>query len=152
LAIATAAAIALPAASSAQAGEKDPFALLRGSWSGPGLVTLHSGGRKRMKCNGYYTGKGSQLRLAIYCKGAGEEVKMRGRLSYNGGKLSGSWEERTYNAQGALAGTARGRHIKLRISGNVTGVMNVSYGERKQNVLIKISGGDLNSVSVKLSR
>jgi hypothetical protein len=138
--------------SSAGAAEKDPFAMLRGSWKGSGLVTLHSGGRERMKCNAYYTGKGSQLRLAIYCKSSGQEIKMRGQLSQNGGNLSGKWEERTYNAQGTLSGTSKGRRINLQIAGNVTGTMNVSYSQRKQNVLIKTSGTDLKSVKVTLTR
>ena len=77
---------------------------------------------------------------------------MRGKLSHSGGKLSGSWEERTYHAEGKLDGKATGSKLKMTISGNVTGSMIVSFGAKRQSVQIKTAGSNLKTVSINLAR
>ncbi len=135
-----------------QAAETNPFETLLGSWKGSGTFSLQDGTRERISCNAYYTGGGSQLRLAILCSSAKNKIHMRGKLSLNGGRLSGSWEERTYHAVGKLSGKASGKRLKMSISGNVTGTMLVSYAKRRQRVQIKTAGTNLKTVSIKLAR
>ena len=136
----------------AQAGTVDPFKDLLGSWKGSGTFSLQDGTRERISCNAYYTGGGAQLHLAILCKSPNNQIHMRGKLSYNGGHLSGSWEERTYHAEGQLKGRATDKKLKMSISGNVTGSMLVSYAKRRQNVQIKTAGTSLKTVNIKLAR
>ncbi len=136
----------------AQAGKSDPFKTLLGSWKGNGTFSLQDGTRERISCNAYYTGGGSQLRLAILCSSPSNKIHMRGKLSYNGGRLTGSWEERTYHAEGVLKGKATNKSLKMSISGVVTGSMNVSFSKRRQSVQIKTTGSNLKTVSIKLAR
>ncbi|MCF6197816.1 MAG: hypothetical protein L3J67_00205 [Hyphomicrobiaceae bacterium] len=136
----------------AQAGKAGPFKNLLGSWKGSGTFSLQDGTRERISCNAYYTGGGPQLRLAILCSSPSNKIHMRGKLSYNGGHLTGSWEERTFHAAGVLKGKATAKSLKMTISGIVTGTMLVSYSKRSQSVKIKTTGSNLKTVSIKLAR
>ena len=52
-------------------------------------------------------------------------LHFRSNLSLSGGRITGSWEERTYNAQGNASGQVSGGKISLNISGGVTGTMSL---------------------------
>ena len=135
-----------------RAAEVDPFKTLLGSWKGSGTFSLQDGTRERISCNGYYTGGGSQLRLAILCSSSNNKIHMRGKLSHSAGRLSGDWEERTYNAQGRLSGKATSSRLTMTISGVVSGTMIVSFRKRAQSVTIKTTGTALKTVNIKLAR
>ncbi len=135
-----------------RAAEVNPFKTLLGSWKGSGTFSLQDGTRERISCNAYYTGGGSQLRLAILCSSSNNKIHMRGKLSYSGGALSGSWEERTFHADGQLKGKASGKRLTMAISGNITGSMVVAFSKRRQSVQIKTVGSNLKSVNIRLAR
>ena len=78
----------------------NPFDTLLGSWRGSGQIGLNDGRRERLTCNAYYTGGGSQLGMAIRCQSDTSNVEIRSKLSLSGGRISGTWEERTFNARG----------------------------------------------------
>jgi hypothetical protein len=129
-----------------------PFDTLLGSWRGSGQIVLDQGRRERLKCNAYYTGGGSQLRMAILCQSESSNVQIRSALSDSGGRLSGTWEERTYNASGNASGQVSNGRISLSISGGVSGTMLVSYTSSRQSVSITTQGVALKSVTIELSR
>src|SRR5690606_25723094 len=85
-----------------------PFKTLQGSWSGTGQIQFEGGQSERLRCNAYYTnsGGGDVLGLAIRCASASNKIEVRGRLNYNGGTVTGTWEERTFNASGTATGRA----------------------------------------------
>ncbi len=128
------------------------FKTLLGSWKGTGTFSLQDGHRERISCNGYYTGGGSQLRLAILCSSSDNKIHMRGKLSNSQGILSGSWEERTFNADGRLTGKVSRNRLVMKISGNVTGTMTVSFAKRFQKVVISIRDSNLKTVNINMSR
>jgi len=128
-----------------------PFDTLLGSWRGSGKILLDSG-PERLSCNAYYTGGGSQLGMAIRCKSETSNVEIRSKLSLSGNRLTGNWEERTYNAQGAASGTARPGRLAIRVTGSVTGSMIVNYSRTSQSVSISTQGIALKSVSINLTR
>ena len=76
----------------------------------------------------------------------------RSSLSLSGGRITGSWEERTYNAQGNASGEVSGDKISLKISGGVTGTMSVAYTPSRQSVSISTQGVALKSVKIDLTR
>jgi len=148
-------ALSLPmlALSLASPSAADPtFEPLLGSWGGSGTYKLKDGTSEKIKCDAYYTGSGSQLGIAVRCQGATNKIEMRSKLSASGTGLSGSWEERTYNAEGAVTGKITDTQLTLGISGVVTGSMTITYDETKQNVAIATEGTPLKSVTVSLSR
>ena len=97
--------------------DPSPFDTLLGSWGGSGEIRLDKGRKERIKCNAYYTGGGSDLGLAIRCQSDNYKIEIRSKLSYSGGRLSGNWEERTFNASGTASGTASPNKISLAIKG-----------------------------------
>lgn len=136
----------------ASRADSSPFDSLLGSWGGTGEIKLDKGRRERIKCNAYYTGGGSQLGLAIRCNSDSYKIEVRSKLSYSGGRLSGNWEERTFNASGSASGSATSSRITLSIRGGVTGTMVVSYTKSRQTVSISTQGIALQGVSITLGR
>jgi len=102
--------------------DSNPFDTLLGSWRGSGQIELDGGRMERLKCNAYYTGGGAQLGMAIRCQSETSNVEIRSKLSQSGGRITGTWEERTYNAEGSATGQATSDKMSLQISGGgVTG-------------------------------
>ena len=129
-----------------------PFDTLLGSWGGTGEIHLDKGRTERIKCNAYYTGGGAQLGLAIRCQSDSYKIEIRSKLSYSGGRLSGNWEERTFNASGTATGSASDSAIRLSITGPVTGSMNVNFTKSRQSVSITTRGTALQGVNITLGR
>lgn len=131
-----------------------PFNTIGGVWGGTGRVKLASGKSLTVRCRVYYNPKqgGARLGMAIRCAAPDNKIELRGQLAYNGGRVSGSWVERTYNAKGSLAGSARPGRISLNIRGGVSGALSISYSRRSQNISIRSTTTELRAVSISLSR
>jgi hypothetical protein len=144
-----AAAQVLPAA----AGK--PFQQLEGSWSGGGQIRFTDGKSERISCRAYYVPKrdGDELGLAIRCASLSYKIEIRATLRHDDGRLSGKWEERTFNAEGDVSGKASPGHITMGITGGgLTGAMTISYGSATQAVSIATQGTGLKGVTISLSR
>ena len=125
---------------------------LLGSWHGSGTARYTDGSTERVSCNAYYTGGGSSLGLAIRCKTPTNKLEIRSKLSVSSNRVSGSWEERTFNASGNASGSANPGRLSIRIAGTVNGSMTVSYTKSRQSVSISTAGTSLRGVSIALSR
>lgn len=140
----------------AQQAAANPLNGYVGTWSGSGSVKLESGKSERIDCRAYYTSRqqGTDLNVAIRCANPSNKIEMRAGLTYSGGAVSGTWEERTFNATGAVTGTANPASIKLSINGAITGSMSVSLSNNRQNVSISTagSGSGLSAVKISLRR
>jgi hypothetical protein len=133
--------------------DPSPFDTLLGSWGGTGEIRLDKGRKERLKCNAYYTGGGADLGLAIRCQSDNYKIEIRSKLSYSGGRLSGNWEERTFNASGTATGTATPSKLSLAIKGGgITASMLVNYTKASQNVNISVQGVALQGVRIALGR
>lgn len=144
--------LVLTSRSETQAADGNPFDTLLGSWGGSGNFKLNDGTSERIQCNAYYTGGGSTLGMAIRCKSPSNNIEIRSKLNKSGSKISGTWEERTFNASGAASGSASASNIRLQISGGVSGSMSVNYSKSRQSVSISTSGSPLRSVHITLNR
>ena len=134
------------------ADESDPFAILRGNWGGSGTMLLKDGVKERLICKANYSGSSSQLRLQINCQSNSNKVNMKARLSANGGRLLGVWEEETFKALGTIAGKIDEDKITFNIGGNVLGDMVVRYSKSRQDISINTKGVALQSIKMRLSR
>ncbi len=142
--------LSLFAPSAAFAGTLDG---LDGSWSGGGNVTFDGGAKEKLRCNGYYKSGGDDLSMAIKCASAGgAKIELRGTMKNAGGKVSGDWEERTYNAGGAIAGSASDGSLKVGITGTISGTMSVSFSKSSQTVAIATTGSTLRNVNISFNR
>lgn len=145
----------LPLACASPVLAEPPFATLLGSWSGTGQVRLEGGKAESIKCRAYYTSKdgGQGLSLAFRCASASNKIEMRATLESAGSKVTGNWEERTFNATGDVSGKVDGSHLDLSINGGgLTGSMSVSFGGNSQSVLISTEGSGFKGLRISLSR
>lgn len=137
------------------AADGNPLAGLAGSWRGSGSARFEGGKSERLTCQGHYTVKagGSQLGLALRCASASAKIDLRSALHYSQGRVSGDWEERTFNATGGVSGRASDGNLNLAISGGgISGAMAVSFSGSSQSVSINTSGSSFRGVSISLKR
>ena len=145
--------VALAVAAPAHA--EGPFAGLAGTWRGAAEIKLQGGSSETLKCFAYYTPKaaGGELGLAIRCASASNKIELRAQLTAAAGKVSGRWEERTYNASGAVTGQASEGRLNLTIDGGAfKGSMAVRTSGSNQTVSIRTEGIALQGVNINLSR
>jgi hypothetical protein len=150
LAIFRAVSLALPLAS---ALADTPFDSLLGSWAGSGQVRYQDGRSDSVRCTAYYTEGGQRLKLAIRCRSSGTEIEIRGQLIAREGVVSGTWEERTFNANGKASGRVSRNQLTLSVTGGgFSGSMSVAYGAARQFVTISTHGIAMRGVTVTMSR
>lgn len=137
----------------ALAADSAAVATLLGSWSGAGRVSYTDGSSESLRCSGYYTGGGSELRMAIQCSSDKNPIHIRSRLRVDGSRASGDWEERTFNASGSVSGSVGASNMSLAIAGGpFSGSMSVSYGKSSHSVSISTQGIAMSKVSISFSK
>jgi hypothetical protein len=116
-------------------------------------MSFESGETEGITCNGYYKGA-ANLSVVIRCKGTSSNFELRSRLEANGEKVSGSWEERTYNATGDVSGTVSAGRLNVQFSGSLTGSLEMSFSSSSQSVSVSVGtkGAGIKGVQVSLSR
>jgi hypothetical protein len=131
-----------------------PFEQLTGAWSGKGRVTFEGGNSETIACTAYYVGRdaGAGLGLAIRCASTSYKTEIRSTLHHANGRISGQWEERSFNAAGAASGVVSSERISLQFSGAINGSMTIVLAGSKQSVSISTSGGGLTAVNIGFSR
>ena len=132
-----------------------PFSAMGGNWSGSGQMRFDGGNAEALKCRAYYTPKdaGASVGLAIRCASPSNKIELRATLTSAGGRVSGNWEERTFNAMGDVSGQATNTRLNLSIKGGgFSGSMTVGTTGSSQSVLIQTEGTGLRSVNINLSR
>jgi len=127
--------------------------VLSGTWQGGGTMSYESGEAESISCNGYYKG-GDSLSVVIRCKGTSSNFELRSKLESKGDKVSGSWEERTYNATGNVSGTASAGKLNVQFSGSLTGSLEMSFSSSSQSVSVSVGtkGAGIKGVQVSLNR
>jgi hypothetical protein len=153
--LAAASATALLVGLALPAHADNPFATLSGSWAGAGQIRLEGGNTEALKCRAYYTSKdeGAGLGLALRCASTSSKIELRANLNYQSGKISGSWEERQFNASGSVTGQASNSRFSLAIEGGgFSGSMTVTLNGSTQSVSILTNGIGLKAVNINLSR
>ena len=146
--------LALTAPGGGTATAAGAFDRFKGSWGGGGTYRLQNGSSEKIRCKAYYNPKsgGTNLGMAIRCASKGSKFELRAKLKNSGGSVSGSWEERTFNAGGGLSGSVSKSAMKLRINGSLQGNVTISSSGKKQFVSISTSGPGLKSLSISLRK
>lgn len=136
----------------AAAGVFTPYG---GSWSGGGHIRLEGGRTEALRCSANYSprGGGAALGLALRCASASNRIELRASLRSNGNRVSGSWEERSYNTSGGVSGIVSGNQMRLSISGGaIAGVMVVTTTGRSQSISVRTDTSALRGVNISLRR
>jgi hypothetical protein len=126
---------------------------LVGAWSGSGRLNYSDGSSEGIRCNAYYTLHGGAFSLAIQCRSDKNPIHIRSKLNISGNRLSGAWEERTFNASGKATGTVSGQRIDLNVGGGgFTGSMTVSIGRSTHRVRIETQGIAISRATIELRK
>lgn len=127
-----------------------------GVWSGSGRIELESGNTETLRCIGYYRSKsgGQGLGLALRCASPSSNLELRAELlNASGSAISGTWEERTFNATGAIAGKIEGNALRMTIAGpGFNGTMQASLDGAGQRVALATDGIALKGVTISFQR
>ena len=134
--------------------QTSPFTSLFGAWRGNGEIVLEGGSREQIRCNAYYTQReNGGLGLAIRCASQSYSIELRSHLANSNGDVSGSWEERNFNAVGNATGKASGGNLSLTIEGGgLAGSMTIATTGQSQSVSISTQGTKLQGVSIRLQK
>ena len=149
------AALLLSASSHAGRAATTPFTTLVGTWSGGGIMTMSSGMQERLRCRARYdvAGGGNDLRMNLRCASESYNFDLTGQVGYQGGAISGSWNEATRNAAGTISGRAAGDHIQAAARGdNFSANLSLTTRGEHQTVAIQPQGTDVTGVSITRNR
>ena len=87
------------------------------------------------------------------CASADYKIDALAELRVKGEKVSGSWEEKTYSANGEVTGRYCGDNFVLSIKGaNFSAAMNVALSDCKQTINISPKGLDVTKVTIGLAK
>jgi hypothetical protein len=129
------------------------FSGLGGSWSGSGHVQLEGGQREAIRCSASYAPRGeTALGLALRCASASNRIELRASLHARGGRVSGTWEERSFGVSGDVSGVASGTTLRLLFRGDLSGAMLVTTSGGSQSISVRTDTSALKGVNVSLRR
>jgi hypothetical protein len=113
-----------------------PFAGLSGHWSGSGQVNRKNGTDERIRCRAEYAvaAEGHEMTMRLACTSDDYKVDAYGRIRYENERLSGMWQERINDVQGAVTGSVRGNrmHVTLEAKGFYFDLTVVTRGRYQQ--------------------
>jgi hypothetical protein len=130
-------ALAVPAVAADPKAAGSPFDQLSGDWKGGGTVTPTKGDPMKVACKATYKVTGSTLSQNLRCAGVDYRIDATTKLTDKGGKIKGSWNEKTYDANGGVNGTAKDKTIHARISGDkFSGRMSINLSDAGHEINI----------------
>ena len=129
------------------------FSRLNGSWSGGGKFRLEDGRSEALRCNANYSPRGTSMGLSLRCASASNRIELRANLVSRGSRVSGTWEERSYNVSGGVSGTSAGNSLRLGINGGgLSGSMVVTTTGGSQSISVRTDGAALRGINISLRR
>jgi hypothetical protein len=137
----------------ASAAPQELFGSMSGYWAGPGRIEFSEAASEALLCRAYYTTNRDRLGIAIYCASPSQKIELRGQVVAQGPSLTGTWEERSFNASGTVTGQATDQQMSLSIEGGgFSATMLVIQDDGQQTVSITTEGIGFKKVSVSLTR
>jgi hypothetical protein len=129
------------------------FTPMIGTWAGNGTIKLENGQTEAVKCKAYYTDKAPGLGVAVRCASSASKIDLRATLATAGAKVTGTWEERQFNAGGSLTGAAVGNKLSLDMDGGgLKALVVVATTGASQTLSITADAGGFRSVSIAFAR
>jgi hypothetical protein len=143
---------ALVLSTSSGQAQSRPFAGFDGAWSGNGTVSLSDGSTEHLRCRAEYkidnTGLG--LKQTLKCASDSYKFDLNSRVTSQGDRISGEWNESNRNIFGSLQGTAGSGKIDVLVEApGFTANLSLWANGNKQTVRIS-SKGDIRGVSITM--
>jgi hypothetical protein len=135
--------------------QEGPFSALGGSWSGSGTIKKSNGGSERIPCRSVYVPSGADLSLRLRCVGDSYNLDISVSVAYQGGSISGQWQETTRNVWGGVSGQSigSGSHVQaVAWAPGVTSNITMTTRGNHQSVSIVTPGAEVPEVVVSLEK
>jgi hypothetical protein len=143
----------LALAASATPSAADAFGGLSGSWSGGGQFRLQDGRSESLRCSANYAPRRQAVGLSLRCASPSNRIELRANLVSRGNRVSGTWEERSYNVSGSVSGVGAGNSLRLGINGGgLSGSMVVTTVGGSQSISVRTDGAALRGINIRLRR
>jgi hypothetical protein len=124
-----------------------------GYWSGVGTVTWTNGTTEQLKCVATYRPGAEQVRQNLRCASQGYSISASVDLKIAGEAVTGTWEEKTYSANGAITGKVSEKGFVLSIVGpTFSADMIVDHTTCKQAIDIDPKGIDVAKIRIGLGK
>lgn len=136
--------------------EPGPFSALYGSWAGGGIIKKSNGASERIRCrSAFETAGAANLSLRLRCASDSYNFDLTANVVYQGGAISGSWQEATRNVIGGISGTSAGEGRQVQAVAQAPGVTsNITLTTRgsHQSVSIVTPGAEVPEITVSLEK
>jgi len=133
-----------------------PFSALGGSWSGSGTIKKSNGGSERIRCRSVYEPSGgTNLALRMRCASDSYNMDFNAKVSYEGGSVSGEWQEITRNVSGGISGQSSGGGSRIQVVASAPGITsNITLTTRgsHQSISMVTPGTEVPEVTVSLEK
>ncbi|KAB2850681.1 MAG: hypothetical protein F9K44_04135 [Hyphomicrobiaceae bacterium] len=128
---------------------------LAGLWVGTGTIESN-GTREKISCRATYFIRdgGKHVEQNLRCASASYKVDAQAKLTVNGSRISGTWEERSFSSNGNISGVVRTGGFLVKIEGQTfTANMSVATaGKDRQNLNIIPTGLAVTRITISFSR
>ncbi len=157
LGAAAVAALLLLSAGAARA-EPGPFSALAGSWSGSGIIKKSNGTSERVRCRSAFEPAGTanlSLRLRLRCASDSYNFDLSASVAYQGGSISGSFQEATRSVVVGISGHSSGEGRQIQAVAQAPGVtsnITMTIRGNHQSVSIVTPGAEVPEVTVSLEK
>jgi hypothetical protein len=136
--------------------EPGPFSALNGSWSGGGTIKKSNGASERIRCrSAFETAGGANLSIRLRCASDSYNFDLTANVAYQGGAISGSWQEATRSVAGGISGhsTGEGRQVQaVAQAPGVTSNITLTTRGNRQSVSIVTPGAEVPEILVSLEK
>ncbi len=136
--------------------EPGPFSALTGSWSGGGTIKKSNGGSERIRCRSAFEPAGAtNLSLRLRCASDSYNFDLTANVAYQGGAISGSFQEATRSLVGGISGRSTGEGRQVQAVAQAPGVTsNITLTTRgnHQSVSIVTPGTEVPEIIVSLEK
>ena len=133
-----------------------PFSALHGSWSGAGTMKKSNGASERIRCrSSFETAGAANLSLRLRCASDSYNFDLTANVAFQGGAISGSWQEATRNVNGGISGhsASEGRQVHaVAQAPGITSNITVTTRGNHQSVSITTPGAEVPEITVSLEK
>jgi hypothetical protein len=136
--------------------EPGPFAALTGSWTGGGTIKKSNGASERIRCRSAFEPAGpTNLSLRLRCASDSYNFDLTANVAYQGGAISGSFQEATRSVVGGISGhtASEGRLVQaVAQAPGITSNITMTTRGNRQSVSIVTPGAEVPEITVSLEK
>ncbi len=123
---------------------RDTVGWLMGRWAGHGNLVPASGSPEQYKCIvTYRRADNGHIQQNLRCTGTESKFDASTRLKFEGGRVSGIWEEHTHSLSGEVTGAVTPAGFDISLSGQFfSAAMRVAGSECQQDVTLTPTRAD----------